>query len=164
MFSKPFQRYLHLKYLILKNQVKPTEYNIRNGPIRWQITTCIKVIPEHFFVSCYSFPDIHISNFVTLKMQVKVIMDSFRSGAIGLQISYFLSDGNSNVCIFRAFTCQNSQMTSLTLKILRKVKENNIRNGPVRCQMSTYINFILQHFSLALTVFEILIFEIFDLE
>ena len=32
------------------------------------------------------------------------------------------------------------------------------------CQISTCINFILDRFSLALTVFEILTFEIFDLE
>ena len=42
--------------------------------------------------------------------------------------------------------------------------EYNIRNGPVRWQISTCINFILEHFSLALPVFEILIFEIFYLE
>ena len=47
MFSKPFQRYLHLKYLTLQNYVKTTEYNIRNGSNRWQISTCIQVIPEH---------------------------------------------------------------------------------------------------------------------
>ena len=53
---------------------------------------------------------------------------------------------------------------SLTLKIYGKVTENNIRNGQVRWQISTCINLIIEHFSLALAVIEILIFEIFDLE
>ena len=51
MFSKPFQRYLHLKYLTLQNSVKTTEYHIRNGPNRWQISTCIQVIPEHVLLA-----------------------------------------------------------------------------------------------------------------
>ena len=51
MFSKPFQRKLHLKYLTSKNEVKDMEYNIRNGPIRWQIESCIKVIREHAWLA-----------------------------------------------------------------------------------------------------------------
>ena len=116
-----------------------------------------------FLVSSHRFRDIHILNFVTLKMQDKIMMDSIRSGTIRLQIPDFLSDGNSNVCIFRAFTCQNSQLESLILKMQGKIMEYSIRNGPVRWQISTCINFILDNFSLALTVFEILTFEIFDL-
>ena len=44
------------------------------------------------------------------------------------------------------------------------VTEYNIRNGPVPWKISTCINFILEHILLALTVFEILTFEIFHLE
>ena len=61
MFSQPFQRYLHLKYLTLKNLVKATEYNIRNGPIRWQISTCIKsflVNSHRFRFSHFKFCDL----------------------------------------------------------------------------------------------------------
>ena len=29
-------------------KVKVTEYNIRNGPVLWQISACIKVMPKHF--------------------------------------------------------------------------------------------------------------------
>ena len=65
---------------------------------------------------------------------------------------------------FRASTCQNGQLKSFTLKIYGKITEDNIRNGPVRWQISTCMNFMLEHFSLAVTVFEIFIFEIFDLE
>ena len=39
-----------------------------------------------------------------------------------------------------------------------------MRNDPVRWQISTCINFILEHFSLDLSVFEILKFAIFELE
>ena len=56
------------------------------------------------------------------------------------------------------------ELESLTLKIWEMVTEYNIQDSPVRWQISTCINFIFGHFSLALTVFEILIFEIFDLE
>ena len=60
------------------------------------------------------------------------MMDSIRKGIIRLQIPDFLTDGNSNVCIFRVYTCQNSQLESLTLNIYGKVSEYNIRNGQVR--------------------------------
>ena len=48
--------------------VKVTEYNIRNGSIRWKISTSIKVILDRVFSSSHRFRDIHISKFVTLKM------------------------------------------------------------------------------------------------
>ena len=38
----------HLKSLTLKIYVKLMEYNIHNCPIRWQISTSIKEIQEHF--------------------------------------------------------------------------------------------------------------------
>ena len=62
------------KCLSLKMKVKITEYCNHNGPIRWRISTSIKVILEHVFVSYHRFLDIHISNFVTLKMNVKVMI------------------------------------------------------------------------------------------
>ena len=43
--------------------------------------------------------NIHVSKFVTLKMQVKVTMYNIRS-AIRWQIPDFLSDSNSNICNF----------------------------------------------------------------
>ena len=92
------------------------------------------------------------------------MMDSIPSGTIRLQIPDFLSDGNSNVHFFRAFTCQNSKLENLTLKMYGKVTEYNIRNDPVRWQISTCKNFRLEQFSRALTVFEILTFERVDLE
>ena len=91
-------------------------------------------------------------------------MDSIRSGTIRLHITDFLSHGNSNDLNFRTFTCQNWQLENFTFKIYGNVTEYNIRNGPVRWQISACINFILEHLSLALTVFDILTFEIFDLE
>ena len=36
------------KCLTLKMKVKDKAYNIRNGPIRWQISTPIKIILEYF--------------------------------------------------------------------------------------------------------------------
>ena len=43
----------------------------------------------------------------------------------------------------------------VTLKMSVKVKGYNIRNGPIRCQISTSIKVILEHFLLTRTVFKI---------
>ena len=40
----------------------------------------------------------------------------------------------------------------------------NFLNGPLRWQMSTFIKVEIQDFSLALTVFEILVYQMFDIE
>ena len=72
-------------------------------------------------------------------------MYNIRSDAIRWQIPDFLSDGNSNVCIFPAFTCQNSHLKSLTLKMWINVTEY-IRNVLIPCQISTYIKVIRMHF------------------
>ena len=63
-----------------------------------------------FFATTYRFPDIHISKFVTFNIWVLVMIYNIRSEAIRWQIPDFLSDGNSNVCIFIAFTYQNSHL------------------------------------------------------
>ena len=42
------------KYLTLKMKVKVTEYNIHNGPIRWQMSTSIKS-NEHFSLALIIF-------------------------------------------------------------------------------------------------------------
>ena len=47
----------------------------------------------------------------------------------------------------------------LILTILVKVKKCNIYNGSIRWQISTSIEVVLEHFSLAFTVFEIYTFE-----
>ena len=70
-----------------------------------------------FFDCSHRFPDIHISNLPTLKMQVKVMMYNIRSGAIRWKIHDFLSDDNGDVWIFPTDTCQNGQLKSLTLKM-----------------------------------------------
>ena len=38
-----------------KMKIRITEYYIRKGPIRWQILTSIKVIPEHFSLALTGF-------------------------------------------------------------------------------------------------------------
>ena len=82
-------------------KVKVTEYNIRNGPLRWQISTSIKVIIEHFSLALIVFVrDIRISKFAILKVNVKVKTYTIRSGVSRWQIPDFLSDGSRNVCIY----------------------------------------------------------------
>ena len=72
-------------------------------------------------------------------------MYNIRSGAIRWQITDFLSDGNSNVCSFLTFIDQNNQ---LTVKIVVKVTEYNIRNDAIRLQMLKYINVMFYNFDL----------------
>ena len=78
------------------------EYNIKNCLICHLMAT-INLYKRHtwaFFASFHRFQDIHISKFVTWKMEGKVMMYNISSGAIQWQIHDFLSNGNSNVCIF----------------------------------------------------------------
>ena len=48
--------------------------------------------------SSHRFPDIRNSKFVTLKIQVRLVMYNIRNGAIKCQIPEFLSDDNSYDC------------------------------------------------------------------
>ena len=48
-----------------------------------------------------------LSEFITLKVQVKVMMYNIHSGALRGQISELLSDGNINIFIFQDFAYQN---------------------------------------------------------
>ena len=61
-------------------------------------------------------------------------------------------DGNSNVCIFIAYTCQNIQLKSLALKIEVKVIGYNIYSYAIRWRISTYIKVRTVIFALAVTV------------
>ena len=58
-----------------------------------------------------------------------VLMYNIRSGTIRWQMPDFLSDVNSNVCIFSAFTCQNRHF-ALSLTIFEifanQAKYNNL--------------------------------------
>ena len=109
-----------------------------------KLSTSIKVIHEHFSPRC--FRDIHISKFVILKMQVKVMTYNIHSGPVRQQILNFLSGGNTDVCIFSAFTFQNSHFKSLTLKMQVKIMEYNTRKGLILWHMPTSIKVTLMHF------------------
>ena len=61
-----------------------------------------------FLASSHLFQDIHISNFMTLQIQIKVMMYIVCSGVIRWQLPGFLSDGNSNGWIFPADTCKKT--------------------------------------------------------
>ena len=63
--------------------------------------TNINIYKSHiqaFFTSYHHFPNIGISNFVTLKMYIKVTKYNIRNGTNWWQIHDFLFDGNSNIC------------------------------------------------------------------
>ena len=55
--------------------------------------------------------------------------------------------------------CQNGRLKSLTSKTQVTVTENNLCNDLIRRQILTFIKVILTHFSSALIVFEIFIFQ-----
>ena len=62
-----------------------------------------------------------------------------------------------DVRCLRIFKCITRKYLTLQMKV--KVTQYNIHNDPIRWQISTSIKVILEHFSLALTVFEIFIFK-----
>ena len=97
-------------------------------------------------------------------MQVKVMMYIIRSGAIRWQIPDILSHGNNNVCMFPAFTCKNSYLKSLTLKIQVKVTGYNIRNGSTRWQIQTSVQIVLTISRQLSPISRYLYFKICDLE
>ena len=89
------------KYSTLKMKIKFTENSIHNSAIRWRISTST--------CSCdsfHSFRDSYVSK-ISWPWNCRSSHDVQHSQcAVRGQI---LSDGNSNVCIFPAFICQNSK-------------------------------------------------------
>ena len=98
---------------------------------------------------------------LTLTIKVKVMEYNIRNGPIWWQQFDFLSDGNNHVCSFSSFTCQNSHLKRLTLKI----KNFRLRSWSTTFAMvhsTANINHYKNYtwvFSLALTVFEIFTFQ-----
>ena len=100
-----YSQCLTRKCLTLKPNIKIMEYNIRND------INLYKVILERFSLA-RRFQDIHISKFVTENVyQSQDIQHS--QCTIRWQISDFLSDSKSNVCIFSIYL-SNSHLKSLT--------------------------------------------------
>ena len=62
-------------------------------------------------------------------------------------------------CMRNLFHNKCIKRKCLTLKVKDKVTDNNIHHGIIRWRMSNSIKITPEHFSLALTVFEIFIFE-----
>ena len=88
------------KFLTLKIKIKVTEYTICNGPIRWQISTSMKAILEHLSLALTVFEIFTFKNSWSWG-NINVIMYNICSGTIGWKIPNFLSDCNSNACIFQ---------------------------------------------------------------
>ena len=65
------------KCLTLKMKVKVTEYNIRNGSIRWQISFSIKVILEHFSLAPSIFEIFTFQNLWQRKCRLKLWCTTF---------------------------------------------------------------------------------------
>ena len=88
-------------FATLKIQVRVTMRNIRNGTIRWLVSTSIKVVFEYFSYALIVFQILNnmlFRNVVTLKIQINIIVFNSRNGAIRWQIPDSVSNGNSNVC------------------------------------------------------------------
>ena len=81
------------------------DYNIRNGSIRWQIATSIKVIFEHLSLA-----------FEILTFKIRDLENVGQGNNVQhsqWHIPDLLSDGESNVCICPAFTRQYSHLKVL---------------------------------------------------
>ena len=106
-------------------------YNVRNGIIRWPVSTSIKVVLEHISLTILN---IMISrNFVTLKKYFKVTMHNIRNGAIRWLIHDFLSDGNImlvlSLTICEIFSKIIKRQNVLILKMKVKVRRIGRRMG-----------------------------------
>ena len=66
---------------------------------------------------------------------MKVAMYNIRSGAIRWQIHYFLSDGNSNVCIFQRLLVKIA-LENFNLESVGQGHEYNFFNDAIRWQIS----------------------------
>ena len=80
--------------LILSSRSQSTAFAVANIN-RYKSRTCA------FFATSHRFRDIHFSKFITLKLSVNVIAHKIRSCAIRWQIPEFISNSNSNICIFQ---------------------------------------------------------------
>ena len=79
--------------------VKVTEYNIRNDPVRWQISTSIKITSEQFSLA--------LTVFQIFTFQIRDLENVGQSHNVqhsqwnhSMAIPDELSVGNDNVCIF----------------------------------------------------------------
>ena len=103
------------KCLTLKTKVMVVEYNIRNGPIRWQISTSMKVIVEHYLLALAVFEILAFQNSWPWKCRSR----SWRPPlAVALLDGKYLTSYLVVIVFqFPTFTCQKSNLKSLTLII-----------------------------------------------
>ena len=102
------------KLLTLKMKVKIMKYTIRNGPIRWQISTSIKVILEHFLLALTVFELFTFNNLWLWKYKSWCTEFSVASFDSKYLTSYLMA---IVMFVFPSNICQNSHLKSLTLKI-----------------------------------------------
>ena len=82
-------------------------YTIRSGAIRWQVPAFLSNDNSMYTIRSGA-----------IRWQVPAFLSNDNSMyAIRWQVPAFLSNDYSNAFIFRADTCQNSELKSLTLKI-----------------------------------------------
>ena len=135
-----FSKCMTRKCFTLKIKVMVTEYNIHNVPILWQMSTSIKLALEHLF-SRYSHLKIRDLENVGQGDDIQTC-----SGAIRWYMPNFLSDGNCNICIFRAFTCQNSYLKGLTLKFRLRSRSTIFTMTPFDGKCQNLQNVILKNY------------------
>ena len=92
----------------------------QNHPIRWQIWTCIKVILEHFSLVLTVSEIFTFQNTCPWKCRSRLWRTRY-SGPIWRRIRYFISDGNSDVCIFQCLLLKKATSKFLITCITRHV-------------------------------------------
>ena len=126
-FSSVYLSKQLLEKFDLEIQVKVTEYNIRNGSIRWQVSTTIKSYLSIFRQLSPFSRFITFSKIMTLQIQV-MVMTTFAATFDG-KIPDYLSKSNSNVCSvshrFTRYSQIKNNSKSITLKMKVQVKKQN---------------------------------------
>ena len=131
------------KCLTLKTKVGVTEHNIRNGAIRWQISKSIKDV-AHLCANRYHFRDISVLDILTWKFRSKT-----STTIATINRNNRNNCNNCNNCNNRNQVQQSQLYDSIAIINLYKI--------------STSVKVIGSISTLALTVYEMSTFPMFDL-
>ena len=132
-------------------------YNIHIDTIRWQIPTSIKVIIPLVFMLTHHFRDIKVWNVWPWMIRSRSWSTTF--AVVPFNGKYLTSYLMAIVMLAFLQCLSKEPLEKCDLEIQVKVMKSNICKGSVWWQISTSIKVVLEHFSLALTVFEILTFQ-----
>ena len=126
------------------------EYNTRNDPIRWEASTSIKVIRGLFFASFHHFPDISITDLVTLNCRSRLRFTTFSMAIFGCKCmtSYLMSFVRFALFLtFYEIFSKQIKCKQFDLEGLRSRRTEKNGTWPIRLEMIDSMSVIFQNFS-----------------